>query len=81
MSNSLRLYMNCDPVINDPFKITMHKLRALFKAVQDSPESKLRGKDIAVFIDTNPAFTEYTQLALCEWTEAAARWWLQLQPY
>ena len=29
-------------------------------------ETEWAGEDIVVFIDTNPAFTEYTQLALCE---------------
>lgn len=50
----------------DGFRTTLNKLRDMFKALQSEVNSPLQGMDITVFIDTNPAFTEYTQLALCE---------------
>lgn len=62
-----RLAKNPLMAMHDPYKATLSVLRELFKKLQE-PGGRLAGKDIAVFIDTNPAFTEYTQLALCEWS-------------
>lgn len=48
----------------DPFKVTLSRLRFFFEQVLG--ETEWAGKEVMVFIDSNPAFTEYTQLALCE---------------
>ncbi|PSC71382.1 ATPase [Micractinium conductrix] len=45
----------------DNFKLSLMTLRFFFMDL----ETEWAGEDIVVFIDTNPAFTEYTQLALC----------------
>jgi hypothetical protein len=50
----------------DPFEITLSRLRFFFKELLS--EADWAGQDVVVFIDSNPAFTEYTQLALCEFT-------------
>ncbi|PRW18346.1 ATPase [Chlorella sorokiniana] len=47
----------------DGFYNLLHTMRTFFKNLSREPE--WRDQQIVVFVDTNPAFTEYTQLALC----------------
>lgn len=47
----------------DPFVSNLKLLRRFFINLQQEPG--WADADIMVFIDTNPAFTEYTQMALC----------------
>lgn len=53
--------------IEDCERTTLSMLRTMIKVLQQKGGPEWRDSDITVFIDTNPAFTEYTQLALCEW--------------
>ena len=48
----------------DPFYNVLNTMRTFFKGLANEPE--WRDHQIVVFVDTNPAFTAYTQLALCE---------------
>ena len=66
MSRKLANFMDQPRDIDDPYKMTLSKLRDLFDVLEREGGPAFRGKDITVFIDTNPAFTEYTQVALCE---------------
>ncbi len=52
----------------DPFRNTLGLLRFFIERLQT--EEGWATADITVFIDTNPSFSEYTQLALCEWRAA-----------
>lgn len=49
----------------DSFYNLLHMMRTFFAGLAREPE--WQNHKIVVFVDTNPAFTEYTQLALCEW--------------
>ncbi|KAL4429562.1 hypothetical protein ABPG77_008611 [Micractinium sp. CCAP 211/92] len=51
--------------IEDCERTTLSMLRTMIKVLQQKGGPEWRDSDITVFIDTNPAFTEYTQLALC----------------
>lgn len=57
----------------DPFRNVLHMMRTFFEGLAREPE--WQGHEIVVFVDTNPAFTEYTQLALCESPALELGWW------
>jgi hypothetical protein len=65
MNHSIANHLRGEATLHfDPFPAVLRTLDIFFAELQK--EEGWVGKDIAVFIDTNPAFTEYTQLALCE---------------
>ena len=76
MNHSIANHLRGEATLHfDPFPGVLRTLDNFFAALHK--EDDWRDRDIVVFIDTNPAFTEYTQLALCECVRQVAAMSLQ----